>query len=816
MKKNVREFLVIVSILAAAGFFGDILAPISPWLGHFLGICCLLTAMITYCWRPESGRSTGDVLPTIDRPGLQRSITQHLAALIPILALAAYAVMFANLEPVIKLQGLILFLFTIERYALENNPLRRELQALQLTIFLFSLVMLVYNEIPQFQFIFQSMSLFLTGALGNMLHRPIYLGVSYSGLMVTVLFLLFYLSRFLLSTKRSAGFFLTGMSAALMCNILYLTLWSFWSYSSFSTLIKPARPILTGLDLRLLLFMLQLLPAYFLVRCNPLEAPPPPTSSRVWTKAAAGLAVVILSLVMLLNSYPAGSETRKDVVFYNSNLDWEKPAFGRYGLENTGMFGLLPEYLVSRGYQVRQVSQLKETELQDTGILVLINLDHVLDQNAERVIWDFVDKGGSLLVLGDHTGLDHILKPYNQLLERVHIAFRFDSAIPVRERWVASLALYPHPITRGVHANEVQVNIGASLAANSPARPLIIGRYGFSDQGDIKNEQQGYLGDMKFNPGERLGDLTLAAEAGYGRGKVLVLGDTTAFQNCTLSHSYRFVDQVFGWLARSGKIFAEPYQSIILLVFLLAFLLVFLKQFLPNPGIVLYFSLGILVVLGIANYYPASPYQMPRSSSMNTALIDGSHLNRYNLEPVSPDNIYGLITNLIRNDYFPYMMPDFSGASLDAGKLLVIIAPAKPYSTGELKAIKDYLAEGGMVLIAAGWEPSGATEGLLKEFGISIVNKPLGRTTALGEGRPCNLWSGWPVVDRDQTMQVLAEAYREPVIVFKPWGQGGVIVIGDADFLLNKNLEAAYGYDQNNILFFRDMLNKTERRLVTP
>jgi hypothetical protein len=276
------------------------------------------------------------------------------------------------------------------------------------------------------------------------------------------------------------------------------------------------------------------------------------------------------------------------------------------------------------------------------------------------------------------------------------------------------------------------------------------------------------------------------------------------------------VDRVFEWLGGGGEALAEPYQWIITILLLLVFLLVFVRQFLYHPGVVVCFSTSFMIALGVAYCYPLNPHQTAVPQSMNIALIDNSHLNRYSLEPLSPDNIYGLISNLQRNNYFPLLMPDLSEASLEPGKILVIIAPAKPYNAGEIKIIKNFLAGGGMVLIAAGWDPSGVSEGLLREFGTSIVNKPLGRTTAVGEGLICSIWSGWPVTDRDQKSQVLAEAYREAVAVSKSWGEGTLIVIGDADFLLNKNLEAAYRYDETNILFLKEILDMTRQRQVKP
>jgi len=85
------------------------------------------------------------------------------------------------------------------------------------------------------------------------------------------------------------------------------------------------------------------------------------------------------------------------------------------------------------------------------------------------------------------------------------------------------------------------------------AKPLVIGKAGYSDIGDMENTADGYLGDMRFNRGERIGNLVLAAEAAYGEGIFMAFGDTTLFQNTVIPYSYPFIDNIFAYLCKDNK-----------------------------------------------------------------------------------------------------------------------------------------------------------------------------------------------------------------------------------------------------------------------
>jgi len=261
-------------------------------------------------------------------------------------------------------------------------------------------------------------------------------------------------------------------------------------------------------------------------------------------KKRGTLAVPILVLIgSLLVGWPPSvgkPQMEKEVVFYNKGyLNWKVPVYGSYGRGSAGMFGLIPDYLRWSGFDVSLADTLSPEVVNNAGVVVIVNLMDSLSEPEESALHQFVEEGGSLLLLGDHTGMQNIRDPSNRILEPYGIELNFDSAKPTRTGWAGSLICAQHPLTSklglirqgGKKPGVTQIWVGASLKVSPPGRPLIVGRDGFSDVGDSANVKDGYLGDFRYRPDERLGNLVLLAQASAGQGNVLVFGDTSTLQN---------------------------------------------------------------------------------------------------------------------------------------------------------------------------------------------------------------------------------------------------------------------------------------------
>jgi hypothetical protein len=81
-----------------------------------------------------------------------------------------------------------------------------------------------------------------------------------------------------------------------------------------------------------------------------------------------------------------------------------------FGSKSAGMFGNLPHFLEAMGFATEKVDTISRDGLQDAQILMMINIDKEVPQDELEAIWNFVEGGGSLLLLGDHTFYKHGVK----------------------------------------------------------------------------------------------------------------------------------------------------------------------------------------------------------------------------------------------------------------------------------------------------------------------------------------------------------------------------------------------------------------------
>jgi hypothetical protein len=809
-RSAIKQFAKIALFLLIVVFVTESMGSMAHSLSDFVAVSLLVAFVLTYFPIRATGKTVkrgrgNDALSARQRSQTSRSL---IIVYLPLLTIASSALILTQ-EGILELLGLSIFLFGFDLILRRLHTPRGELPILLMTTVLYALLLMLLHYVPQTWYWLQKFSLSFSGLAGHVVGRDISLGITYLGLSIITLFAVCYVSMFILAKRRRPLALTAALSSLIVVNTVYVVGWTFLETAPLSPYLDFANPLFSGFDLRLLLFVLAAIPGFFLIRSAEIRAVPVPVDKTKLKYAAGMTAILVLSTATLVVQLP-GTEASKDVVFYDSGyLDWSVPTFGQYGFDRIGMFGLLPTYLEAKGYTTEIQDTLTAESLGRVGTLVIINLNQSFDEQAKQAVWDFVENGGSLLVLGDHTGYKQIREPFNDLLQPVNIAYNFDSAIPSGTKWTYPDQSWSHPILQGISEDEMQIGIGASLTVSSPSTPIILSRYGFSDAGNPFDPQRGYLGDMVYAQGEQLGDLVLAAQSRYGKGKVLAFGDTTLLQNGALAHSYRFIDNIFSWLATDNGKSLYPYNvllSLVLLVTSLVFLFVMVKVSTVSLAI---YATVLALALAVLPTVPAITADDYGNLKADVASIDISHAERCDLSIHSSNGIDALSINLARNGYTPLLLRNFSPDRIRSSKLVAIVAPARSFSHSEIDAISEFVAQGGLLLLSVGWEEREASKPLLAEFGISVDNIPLGGITSAQDTGGVSLWEAWPVISKKaEGVDVLAEAWGYPVIIFEQFGEGGILIAGDSSFCLNKNLEEVYDYNEANILFLKSCLDK--------
>jgi hypothetical protein len=225
------------------------------------------------------------------------------------------------------------------------------------------------------------------------------------------------------------------------------------------------------------------------------------------------------------------------------------------------------DHLAANGYDYRYVTRsdtpaITPEVLRDADILYidLVAPDGIDFAPREiDAILAWVSRGGSLLVIGDHTNVYEHARRSNTLLEPLGVRIAYATALertPGRSR---ELGFYPgidsfatHPITRGVRA--ILFQSGAPLeTAHGVA---FLSALGFADVWIPNRTHKSLIGNGDFDPGEPAGALPVVAAGTHGKGRYVVVGDANLFGNEALfvADNFELACNIFEWLARDESV----------------------------------------------------------------------------------------------------------------------------------------------------------------------------------------------------------------------------------------------------------------------
>jgi hypothetical protein len=536
------------------------------------------------------------------------------------------------------------------------------------------------------------------------------------------------------------------------------------------------------------------------------------------------IAMALVGLAVLAYAPRVPQRTGGVLLDARGEFSLDPLAWGLYGpdIERGASLATLPPLLRARGFTVTvSDTTITPAALDAHDVLVVMNPSYEFTDEERASIWAFVDAGGGLLVLGDHTNIGETMGPLNALLEPSGVAIEFDSAIPDVRRWTwyDCVRVHPHPVTRGIRdETDVKVSVGASLRLPLRATPLLSGRDAFSDYGNWNNAQGAYLGNMQHDAHETLGDIPLAARVRHGRGKVIVFGDTSTFQRSAIYNTHELVTRVFTYLATpdAGETSAPVrVAGAVLLVVGVAGLLSAGAAGLV--GALVAGVLGLVVLLGVgARSGVGLP---PLTEETEVAWLDLAHGNRVDLHTGEPDGISGFVDHLWRHDLLPLGMKEFDPDALRDAAVYATVAPARPFTRSERAALREYVEEGGLLIVATGYEERNGAGGLLAEFGYAIGATPIGAAHAalvdLGELRQVAMHESWPVVFGERRADVWVSSWDFPLVTFERVGSGGLLVIGDSFFLCDTKQESNERYVRPNIDFLRAAIETARARIAS-
>ncbi|TGD95126.1 hypothetical protein [Methylobacterium nonmethylotrophicum] len=542
---------------------------------------------------------------------------------------------------------------------------------------------------------------------------------------------------------------------------------------------------------------------------------PPARAARIG-RAAAGAGLLAAGVALLLVTPAPDFRPGRTVAFYDADLDLSRPVPGRYGLIQAGMYGGLWDLLGLAGYRRERVTeaQIRSGEvLEGIDALVVIMPRTAFAPAAHEAVWRFVERGGGLLVLGDHTDIWGVMQPINRLLAPVGVRIAYDSAYPLRRHWQYALDIRPHAVTRGVGDQvEIQIGTGASLdLSGGGAVPFLVGRYAFGDQGNLTNTGYGAgLGDYHYQVGERLGDVPVAAAARHGLGRVVVFGDTSSFQVLGVPMAADFVERVLRWLAQpSGGGEEAAWRPILGLGLALAGLA---ALWAAGPAMPLPVAAGAALAGWLGALLWPVPASAPLGPASGLAVVDLTASPRFPAQLFEAGSYGGLYTAVFRAGYLPVASRRNQDRLVPQAGLIAFVAPTAILDDARLGAVEALLKRGGTVLVADGRSDPQAANRVLSLCGLALRGPALGPARGAWGDRSVEMVDAWPVVALPgRTMRTDLSWNGHALVAETRVGEGRCIALGDARFLADDKFEGESQFNATNVAFV-DALLRDELR----
>jgi hypothetical protein len=455
-----------------------------------------------------------------------------------------------------------------------------------------------------------------------------------------------------------------------------------------------------------------------------------PASGRDWRPYIAG--AVGFGWVLTLGWVDPGVVKEGRILFDDAHGEWEPTdtpfdtdSYGqRLAYSYSSLYRLLDgHYAVTR----HRHGPLTDESMRDIDILIVKTPTEPFSVAEIDAIDRFVEEGGGLFLIGDHTNLFGMSQYLNQLARRFGLAFElddtFDLMTEAQSFWGAP-AWLAHPIARRVEAFEFETS--CTLDVPLRARAPIIG-YGLGAE-PADYSRPGFFGDLHPDPDEDFGFFVQHAVVDHGAGRVAAFSDSTTFSNFSLYFPGRreLVLATVEHLNRSST----AWQHLPLLAFLLTVTGVFLLSG-HRPGGSTWATLAALVLglaAGTGVTRAADRLSLPEPSSripqiafdrsLSSLVLPNVLTMDEELDSVAMDSFFVATQRL---GHQPLVVDRLSDEALESVTLLVLAHPDRVPTEAESAALARYVSRGGRLLVIDGLLRRGsATSHVLGPFGLGV------------------------------------------------------------------------------------------------
>ncbi len=284
-----------------------------------------------------------------------------------------------------------------------------------------------------------------------------------------------------------------------------------------------------------------------------------------WGKPSAGMSLVVAGLALVgvgagWKEHRSGPMRPGEVLWNDHHSGtWEpsRPLLDGNGFGSDHLYNAssLVEWLrYFMPIRVHVDGPVTRELLEGVSVFVLKTPTRRLTSEEIEVLTGWVEAGGGLLLIGDHTNLLGMGSYLNEIAGRFDIQFQFDGSNAYSSGYFSRYRppmLGAHPVVDGLP--EMRFLTSATLRYWGRAQPVMVARDVMSDPVDYSKPS--FFGRLTVSPRNGFGLFPLAVERRHGRGRVLAFSESTTLSNFAAFQdgTAEFYLRVLTHLGRSGE-----------------------------------------------------------------------------------------------------------------------------------------------------------------------------------------------------------------------------------------------------------------------
>lgn len=527
-------------------------------------------------------------------------------------------------------------------------------------------------------------------------------------------------------------------------------------------------------------------------------------SRQLWV-AAALIAVAAVAIIGAWAFDFPGPLKGGRVIMEEGHSDWawttdeyDTEWYGeRSGYNYYNLYG----YLDLHYEMTRNEEPITDDVLSECDVLIVKMPTTAYEPEEIDSIVPFVDRGGGVWLIGDHTNVFGTSVNINPLAERFGMRFNHDATYELLQGSLSEYArprILPHPIVQHLPGRFL-FGTSSSMWVAPDVTGVIVGQ-GLKAL-DADYSQDNFFPEVSTSAEQRFGSFVQGAAVKYGQGRVAAFADSTVFSNFWMfmpgkpELALGYVD----WLNHSDRI---PYARVLLLGLAAAFILgaITHARRAGRVALLLAVAAGLLVGVpaGIHGWGAAnrSAYPAPQPVEEFVSISFEREYSVYDL----PATFEGFLAEwdstlqtfyvwTQRLGYYPAVKESLADALAD-GDVVVIVNPVEPPSEAAVAALGDFVNAGGRLLVMDRASNSqSSSEAFLEPFGLridevapadgSLYDLENDKTTAAATEGAGTVSGGTPLVSTD-TGEVIGAYARS--------GSGVVVAFADSGLFFNISL----------------------------